>query len=184
MPQITHQQQAAIRAAHTLGLTDAEAAAHAGVSVSTVKRHRGKMGLQTKSRAVQLGKKGESLLTQMAQARGLTTQPRLLENDPYDLIIEGQLVDVKTTEISSDGSWKFHLPRQRTSFYGQYTYPKNYSADCDVIALVCLKALEDPDVYFLPSGDVPTLVEIRSGGRFASKRNDWSLLLPASAAAA
>lgn len=183
MPTISTQQQDAIRDGYTRGLTDAATAAHAGVSLSTVKRYRRQFGLPTLHPNRRLGNQGEQLLADLALARGLTVEWRLKENAAYDLVIEGLLIDVKTTAMTADGLWKFHLPRQRRSFYGSYVYPKNYGTDCDVIALVCLHHSEEPDVYFLPSAQVPAYVQIRPGDGLYQSRNNWFSVTPSVIAA-
>lgn len=179
---ITATQTALITEAHARGLTDAAIARHSGVSLSTVKRQRDTLGLSTAFDRALRGKKGERLLVHLAHARGLRTAWGPAHNGPYDLRIEGLRVDVKTSMRRPDGSWRFRLPQSRTSFHATYAYPKNYAADCDLVALVALYPDErEPDVYFIDSAATPPNVVLRPGGVYDAFRNDWTLLTPCSA---
>ncbi|GGK85630.1 hypothetical protein [Deinococcus radiotolerans] len=175
MPTTAHQ-ITRITAAHAQGLSDAETARYAGVSLSTVKRLRVKLGLTTFSERTLRGRHGEGLLADMATARGLrvTWSPR--NGSPYDLQIGSQRVDVKTSMQRPDGTWRFRLPPSRPSFHGTHRYPKNYGADCDLLALVALRpGTPDADIYFIESRTAPENVVLRPGGVYDSFRNDWTV---------
>ncbi|WP_158679916.1 hypothetical protein [Deinococcus sp. NW-56] len=102
-------------------------------------------------------------------------------NTEYDLLVEGVRVDVKTSMQCSDGTWRFRLRGTRTSFSGEYTYPKNYASDCEYLALVALYPDErGPDVYFVESTAAPTTIVLRPGGVYDAFKNDWTALTPCS----
>lgn len=144
---ISPAQLALITEAHALGLTDSATARHAGVSLSSVKRYRKRLGLSSACVTQMRGQEGEQLVAVRAAARSLHVAWRHRHDEGYDLLIEGQRIDAKTTLRRRDGSWRFYLPRVRRSFHGQYTYTKNYAADCDVLALVALYSDgRDPDL--------------------------------------
>ena len=173
---ISPTQLALITEAHALGLTDAAIARHANVSLSSVKRHRTRLGLTTTFDRAVRGKHGEHLLARRAQARDLQVAWMPTHNGPYDLRIEGLRVDVKTSMQRPDGTWYFRLRPARTSFHGEYLYLKNYAADCDLVALVALFPDEqDPDVYFIESAMAPANIVLRPGSAYDTFRNDWTV---------
>ncbi|GHF64000.1 hypothetical protein HNQ07_004578 [Deinococcus metalli] len=165
-----------IKEAYAAGELDPGIAQSAGVSIATAKRYRQKLGLKTNSVTALRGEEGEQLVAEAARARGLSVVMRPTNNDKSDFVIQGQRVDVKATMQLADGSWRFRLPRERRSFYGGYTYPKDYAADCELVVLVALRAFGAPDFYLLPTHDLPLDVRIRAGGPYDVIRNDWSLL--------
>ncbi|WP_019009564.1 hypothetical protein [Deinococcus aquatilis] len=174
---ISQEQVQRIQEAHQLGHLDPGIAQHAGVSLATVKRYRTQFGLKTNCVTALRGELGEQLMADHAAARGLPVAWRAGHNDKHDLVIAGQRVDAKATMRLADGSWRFRLPSKRKSFYKQYSYPKDYAADCDVIALVALHpGTQSPDFYFLPSAGLLSDIRIRAGGSCDSIKNDWSLL--------
>lgn len=179
---ITPTQIALLTDAHARGLTDAAIARHAGMSLSTVKRHRSRLSLTTTFVPQLRGKEGERLLVDLARARGLSATWAPRHNDKYDLLIEGVRVDAKASMRRADGTWRFPLPRTRTSFGSEYTYRKAYATDCEYLALVALYPDErEPDVYFVDSATAPTNIVLRPGGVYDTFRNDWTLLTPGSA---
>lgn len=167
----------AIEEAHSFGWLDPDIACHAGVSLSTVKRAQTELGSETHSVTVQRGKLGEKLFAQAAKERDLQVQWRERENGPYDLMIAGQRVDVKTTMQRSDDSCYFRLSNQRTSYFSRYQYPKNYQRDCKVIALVALFPHgHEADFYLFESKSVIPDILIYPSGRYEAGKNDWRLL--------
>ncbi|WP_034357766.1 hypothetical protein [Deinococcus phoenicis] len=166
-----------IQRAHALGCLDPAIAVHAGVSLSTVKRYRSKLGLKTNCPTALRGEEGEQLTFNEARRRGLDAYWRAIHNEKHDLFINGRRVDAKASMRLADGSWRFRLPAERSSFYGEYFYAKDYAADCEVIALVALYPEgRAPDFYLLESRNLPADVRIRLGGPSDALRNDWSLL--------
>lgn len=174
---ISQEQIQQIQAAHQLGQLDPGIAQYAGVSLATVKRYRTQFGLKTNCVTALRGELGEQLVANHAAARGLSVAWRAGHNDKHDLVIAGQRVDAKATMRLANGSWRFRLPSRRQSFYQQYSYPKDYAADCDVIALVALHlGTQNPDVYLLPSTALPSDIRIRAGSSYDAIKNNWSLL--------
>ncbi|WP_221090137.1 hypothetical protein [Deinococcus aquaedulcis] len=176
---ITQVQQQALIDAYTLGHPDARVAALAGISLSTVKRYRSKLGLTTRNLKARRARFGEQFVATQACRLGLHVSWREEENGPFDLRVEGLRIDVKTAAVGKDGKWRFRLNRERSSFHNRYRYRKNYAVDCDVVALVCLQPSgEAPEVYFLASGQLPTDVRIKPGGRWEAYREAWELFRP------
>lgn len=161
---ITNDQERRIQDAHARGLTDAQVAHEAGVSIATVKRVRARLGLPTRCATALRGQAGEAFVAREATARGLPVQWRAHVGDRHDLTVAGRRVDVKTARQMPDGSWRFRLTRTRQSYYNTYRYEKDYAADCDVLALVCeSRDGSPPQVYFLESTAAPTSVRVRAG---------------------
>lgn len=173
---ISAEQVHLIEEAYRAGKLDPGIAQSAGVSLATAKRYRQKLGLKTNSVTALRGEEGEQLVAAAASDRGLSVVPRTVNNDRSDFVIQGQRVDVKATIQLADGSWRFRLPRERRSFYGGYTYPKDYAADCELVILVALRSPGQPDFYLLPTHDLPLDLRIRAGGPYDAIRNDWGLL--------
>ena len=174
---ITQDQQRLIVQAHMNGHLDPAIARIAGVSIATVKRYRTKFGLKTTCETALRGEQGEHLTFQEATRLGLKAEWRPGHNDEFDLYVNGERVDAKASMQCADGSWRFRLPAQRTSFFGQYAYTKDYAQDCEVVALVALYPDgRTPDFYLLSSKTLPGDVRIRPGGPYDAFRNDWSLL--------
>lgn len=179
MNTITAHQVQLIRDAHALGHPDRQIAAHSGTSIATVKRWRKTLGLGTRSQTDQLARLGEGVVRDAALHQGLSVLWRDCDNAPYDMVVGGRRVDVKSAMQRPDGSWRFRLPRTNSSFYGQYTYAKNLSRDCDVVALVCVfPDKREPEVYLLESSSLPTNLTIRPGGPYEANRGDWALVTP------
>ena len=165
-----------IQEAHGKGLLDADIAQHAGVSLATVKRGRIQLGLATHYPNALRGRLGEQLVAQAAEQQGLEVQWRPFDNAPYDLGIQGRRVDVKATTLRPDGSLKFRCPLNRTSFFGQYEYPKNLAKDCDVVALTGLTSDQHlACLYLLPSELMPPDLTIRPGSKFEQYLDNWAL---------
>lgn len=168
-------QLALITEGHALGLNDAAIAQHAGVSLSSVKRYRSRLRLPTTSATQLRGKQGERLLVRLAVKRGLHVVWAPGHNAEYDLVIGSARVDVKASMQRPDGTWRFRLPPARPSFHGEYSYPKDYATDCDLLALVALFPDDrDPDVYFIESATAPINIVLRPGGVYDAFRNDWT----------
>jgi len=177
---ITQTQVQLISEAHTVGLLDLAIAEYAGVSLSTVKRVRKKLGLQTNCQTTLRGRLGERIVAERAQQRGLGVEWRQYDNHPYDLIIQGHRVDAKAAMQLSDGTWKFRLHETRRSFHGRYRYHKDYARDCDVVVLVCLSLDgSEPTLYLFRSVSLPGTIHIHPRGSFALAREAWEHLSPA-----
>ena len=174
---ITPAQVQRITEAHALGLLDRAIAEHASVSLSTVKRVRKQLGLQTNCQTTLRGRLGERIVAEQARERGLEVEWRRYDNDKYDLIVQGRRVDAKAAMQMKDGTWKFRLPETRRSFHGQYSYQKDYAADCDVVVLVCLYPDERaPELYLFGSAGLPGTVRIYPGVTYAAEREAWDFL--------
>lgn len=174
---ITQHQQQLIVQAHAEGHLDPAVARIAGVSIATVKRYRNKFKLKTTCETALRGEQGEELTFHEAVRRGMKAEWREGHNDKYDLYVNDERVDAKASMQCADGSWRFRLPAERTSFFGQYAYAKHYAQDCEVVALVALYPDgREPDFYLLGSKTLPSDVRIRPGGVYDAFRNDWSLL--------
>lgn len=174
---ISQSQQRLIIEAHAAGHLDPVIARLAGVSLATVKRYRNKHGLKTHCQTTLRGEQGEQLTFDEAKRRGLKAEWREGHNDKYDLYVNDERVDAKAAMRAADGSWRFRLHETRPSFYGRYTYRKNYAEDCEVVALVALYPdRREPDFYLLSSKTLPKDVRIRPGGVYDAFRNEWSLL--------
>ena len=173
---ITSQQVQHLKNAHAAGLLDRQIAEYAGVSLATTKRYRKQLGLETHSVTAQRGKLGERVTALYAAEAGLGVTWRARDNDHYDLIIGGLLVDAKASMMLPDGTWKFRLHEERVSFYGEYRYPKRLADDCQVVAFVCLYPDTcEPGIYLLESAHLPTTVRIRPGGVYDTFKDDWSV---------
>lgn len=176
---ITQQQQDSIVAHYELGLPDGQVARLAGVSLATVKRYRQRLGLPTRDVKARRGRFGERVVLERAQALGLAVEWRGHATAPYDLRIEGRRVDVKAASRGRNGGWRFRLGGVRSSFHSRYRYRKDYAADCEVVALVCLQGEDEPvAVYLLESGTVPSNVQIYEGGEWEAHREAWETALP------
>lgn len=174
---ITHQQQSIIIKSHSEGHLDRAIAHLAGVSVSTVRRYRKRLGLPTKCTTTKRGKIGERHTLEVATLRGLKAEMREGHNASFDLYVSDRRLDAKTSMQLANGKWRFRLPTRRRSYYGQYEYTKDYASDCDVVVLVALYPDgRTPDFYMLDSRTLPTSVTIRPGGPYAALKNDWHLL--------
>lgn len=180
---LTSTQKALVQTAHSQGLLDREIASRSGVSLSSVKRIRKDLALPTNCPINRRGRKGEQLVADAARRRGLTVEWRELDGEKFDLIIQGLRVDVKTAAPSPDGRWRFRLPDTRPSFYGQYSYGKDYAADTDLIILAALDTTETTaEFYVLPSRDLPTHIRVRPGSNSDVHLDAWHLF-PVSPAA-
>ena len=165
-----------ITQAHSRGLCDQDIARYADISISSVKRHRNTLGLETRSITARRGSYGEKLFAGLAEDRGLEVAWRSRENASYDLLVEGQRVDVKTAMREMGGVWRFRLSEVRSSFMGQYQYRKDYARDADVLALVCLfPDAWEPRLYLLGSSQLPREVRIRVGGSFEPFHDAWEI---------
>ena len=83
---------------------------------------------------------------------------------------------MKTSRGRPDGTFSFGLSAVRRSNSGSYSYIKDYAADSDVMAFVCLPRDGGfPVVYLLATSSVPTHLVIRPGGRRCREgsRDDW-----------
>ena len=174
---ITEHQRAQVQIAHADGLLDKAIAIRAGVSLSTVKRVRTELGLQTHCVTAQRGRHGEDVVDRAARSRGLKVEWRTYESEKYDLRVSGLRADVKTAMQQTDGTWKFRLPKVRKSFGGLYRYPKNYAADCEVLVLCCLYLDgRHPDLYLMSSVGLPGTIRIITGVSHLTALEDWSML--------
>ena len=164
MNRITPAQVHAIQLAHADGLLDNAIAERAGVSVATVKRYRTKLGLETHCVTTLRGREGERRVAEVARLAGLEVQWRERDGERHDLIIGGLRVDVKAAMQDENDTWRFSLPTIRASYYGRYSYPKDYEQDCEVVALVCLRldGLE-PSIYLLGTKNLLEEIRIRPG---------------------
>ena len=183
MNKITANQIRAIELAHADGLLDNAIATRAGVSVATVKRYRKAMGLETNCLTTLRGREGERRVKDAALLLGMTVVWRKRDNAKHDLTINGQRVDVKAAMEEADGSWRFSLPRLRTSYYGRYVYTKDYERDCEAVALVCLRLDGgEPSIYLMNSIGLPKEVRIHPGQTHQEALEAWHLFSPAPAA--
>ncbi|NTY00450.1 hypothetical protein [Deinococcus sp. JMULE3] len=174
---ITKHQQQLIVEAHQAGHLDPEIARLAGVSLATVKRYRARLGLKTHCVTALRGEEGEARTFAEAQRLGFRVEWRPGHNDKYDLYVGGERVDAKAGMQGADGSWRFRLAARRSSFYGRYSYAKNYVQDCEAVVLVALYPDgRQPDFYVLSSRSLPSDIRIRRGGPYEPFRDDWSLL--------
>lgn len=174
---ISNEQIHLIRQAYALGFLDNGIAVYAGVSVATVKRYRGQMGLKTNCKTALRGELGERLVAEEAGRRGHRVEWRRKASEKFDLYVNDLRVEVKTALQSEDSSWRFRLPTKRSSYFGQYEYSKDYGGDCEVIALVALYPDgRTPDYYLFPSKTVSQDVRIRLPSIYDASKNDWSLL--------
>ena len=174
---ISNVQITQIQLAHAAGLLDGAIAHSAGVSLSTVKRVRKNLGLETNSVTALRGRQGEKVAAQAARTRGLKVEWRTHDTAKHDLVVSGLRVDVKTAMQQPDGTWKYRLPKIRASFGHQYEYPKDYAADCEVIVLCCLYLDgRTPDLYMLSSTALPGTVRIIPGTSHLAALEDWSML--------
>ena len=166
-----------IQLAHAAGQLDGAIAASAGVSLSTVKRVRTRLGLETHCVTAQRGRHGEGVVAQAARTLGIKVEWRTYNAEKHDLLVSGLRVDVKTAMQQLDGTWKFRLPLVRVSFGARYKYPKDYAADCEVVVLCCLYLDgRTPDLYMLSSIDLPRSLRITAGVSHLAALEDWSLL--------
>lgn len=178
---ITPFQKELVRHHHALGANDRQIAAAADISISSVKRVRQEFGLSTTCPVNLRGRIGERLVAEAARQRGLKVELRPANGTEYDLRIQDLRVDVKAAAPSPGGTWRFRLPDERVSFFGQYTYAKDYEQDADLIVLAAMNSTDtDADLYILPSHSLPTHVLIRPGSSSDVHLNAWHLF-PASA---
>lgn len=174
---ITNHQRIQVQLAHADGLLDKAIAIRAGVSLTTVKRVRAELGLDTHCVTARRGRHGERVTAQTARSLGLKVEWRVHDGDRHDLLVSGQRLDVKTAMQQADGTWRFRLPKVRPSFGGQYRYPKDYAADCEVIVLCCLYLDgRKPDLYLIGSTGLPSHIRIIAGVNHLADRDRWSLL--------
>ncbi len=179
MNKITPAQVRAIELAHADGLLDFAISQRAGVSIPTVKRYRTKLGLVTNCVTTLRGREGEQRVRAAALLLGLNVIWRKRDNARHDLTVAGLRVDVKAAMQEIDGSWRFPLPRVRSSNMGRYSYDKHYEKDCELIALVCLRADGgEPSMYFLDSRNLPADVRVRSGLTYQEALEAWHLFSP------
>jgi len=177
---ITALQEHVIRSGHARGLLDHEVAKAAGVSVATVKRYRRKLGLSANCARNRLGRAGEEYFASLARQAGLHVAWPQVRNAPFDVLVNGWRVDVKTARPDRRGWVRLRLPGVRRSFRGRYAYGKAYARDSDVIACVVVPSSEYAlhGVVLLPSCDAK--------GRWLRPEEfrmpDWSLLRDAAAA--
>ncbi|WP_143068420.1 hypothetical protein [Deinococcus reticulitermitis] len=173
---LTPVQKAQIQTAHAHGLLDLEIAERTGVSLSSVKRVRKDLALPSNCPVNRRGRKGEQLVADAASRRGLTVKWRSVDGEKFDLTIQGLRVDVKAAAPSADGSWRFRLPKTRPSFYGQYTYDKDYAADTDIVILAALDTAEThAEFYILPSQNLPSHIGVRPGSGSDAHLDAWHL---------
>ncbi|ULH16653.1 hypothetical protein MF271_08800 [Deinococcus sp. KNUC1210] len=162
--------------AHADGLPDHALAESAGISLASVKRYRRRLELPTTSVTARRGKLGERLFAEAARRQGLPLTWRDHETAPYDLRVNGLRVDVKASRQRPDGTWRYRLHTKRRSFHGEYTYPKDIAADCDVVAFVCLFPDErEPLIYLTPSAGLPSTVRLKVGGGWDIHWDAWDI---------
>lgn len=123
-------------ALHAQGLLNGPLAAELGVSAATLKRLKKRLGLGPNCPRNQLGALGERLFAEAAWAQAYPALQAGGHKHPFDLLVGGVRVDVKTA-VESGGTWRFRLPAWRTSQSGPATH-KDYLRDCDLLALVGL----------------------------------------------
>ena len=173
---ISNQQLEQLKYGHQHGMLDHQLAAHANMSISSVKRNRKLLGLETNSVTAKLGSSGEQIIAFLATERELKVELRPTNGEVYDLKINGLRVDCKSTIQQPDGTWRFRLSSSRSSFYGAYTYQKDYVKDCEVLALICFKTDGGiPDVYFIESLHAPTEIRIRTIGQYEEFKDAWGV---------
>lgn len=165
-----------IKALHAAGKLDPEIVQATGLSVSTVKRYRKKLGLTTNCETARRGTLGEQMTARQAAALGLRVEWRTVEGEKHDLVIEGQRVDAKAAMRQADGAWRFRLQATRPSFYGKYQYDKNYAQDCELLVLICLYPDGQPaDFYLIGSAHAPHEVRIKLGGNYTDFKDAWDV---------
>ncbi|PNY81657.1 hypothetical protein [Deinococcus koreensis] len=129
---------------HRQGLLNADLAKELNLSLATVKRWKKRLQLGVNCPDNLLGRQGERFVLAEAGRLSLPASHSGPHHHPYDLMIAGQRVDVKTASYSPAYSgWRFRLPRERSSFYSSARRtPKAYERDCDWLALVGLSRVE------------------------------------------
>lgn len=176
----------ALRLVHALGLTDRRMAEHFGVSLSTLKRHKRRQALGSTHRATQTGRLGERLSAEHLQALGMTVEP-MPQGAPYDLLVNGWRVDVKTSSVPTNGRYRYHLAEERPSFHGQYRYAKDYDADTDFLLLAVVKDMQLSAAYVVPVAERHTQLTVQPDSPFCpltKYRSAWHFLTPRSSVAA
>lgn len=179
MNQISPDQIAKIHILNALGARDNRIAKEVGVSLSTVKRYRKAQALTQNCPSNALGAKGEAIVADAARARNFKVELRKRNSEAYDFKINGFLVDVKTARENVNGTYRFRLAATRRSYYGKYKYAKDYSSDCDMVALVCVPQDGSyPTVYLLDAAYLPQNITISANKRYEASREDWGVFSP------
>ncbi|WP_146160669.1 hypothetical protein [Deinococcus arcticus] len=136
-------------AAHAAGQKNQALARQFGLSVSTVKRLKQKLGLGNNDPRNTLGRLGERLLEQALKAQGFAVTI-MAEGHAFDLLVEGQRLEVKTSATLKGNSCRFRLNERRSSNHAAYRYDKAYQRDADVLALVVIEEGALKQLYLLP----------------------------------
>ncbi|ULH14467.1 sigma-70 region 4 domain-containing protein [Deinococcus sp. KNUC1210] len=186
MSKIRKSSQQEVVAAHMQGFLHYEIAGLLGISVSTVKRRLSGLNLTSNHRSNRLGKEGEALMAATLRSKGVAVET-MPNGHPFDLLVAGWRVDVKTTgTLLDDGGFKFWLPNVRPSFRAAYRYPKNYQRDTDFIVLTFLQGGDLLYTYVVPAQFWKPSIRIHPASLFEplrEYRDAWALLEARPAAA-
>ncbi|UBV43253.1 hypothetical protein LAJ19_03280 [Deinococcus taeanensis] len=157
-------QEEHIRALNRQGLTDGEIAFALAVSSKTVAKYRKALGLPVNAHNIQTALAGEQFVVEQCQTLGLdvTHMSALHQNHPFDVLVNGWRVEVKTVhDTSAPGIFKFFLSMTRKGRVASPTQVKNYELDCDFVALVCKpKSGEVPSVFILTPQEAGEYIRI------------------------
>lgn len=139
----------AFMAAHAAGLKNQELARKFRVHVSTVKRLKRSLHLGNNDPRNATGRLGEQLVAQQLATQGfsVTVMP---EGHPFDLMVTGQRLEVKTSTTATGGAYRFRLHERRSSNHAAYRYDKAHQRDADLLALVIMQDGTLHYLYLLP----------------------------------
>ncbi|MVN85315.1 hypothetical protein GO986_00830 [Deinococcus sp. HMF7620] len=173
-----------LAAAHARGLKDNELAQHFGLSLSSIKRRKKALNLGSNHQPNSTGTLGERLVAEHLVTLGLTVHV-MPPGSPYDLLVNGWRVDVKTSATSRHGEgrhFRYVLPEVRPSFHGQHLYAKDYAADANFLLLVVLQNERLSAAYVVPVAERQASLTVHPESPFcplAPYRSAWHLLTPA-----
>ncbi|WP_152550682.1 hypothetical protein [Deinococcus sp. RL] len=177
-----------LAAAHARGHTDLELAELFGASLSTIKRRKEALHLGSNHVPNTTGVLGERLAAEHLAELGMAVHP-MPPGSPYDLLVNGWRVDVKTSATPRKGGgrrYRYVLPEVRPSLYGQRRYAKDYEADADYLLLVVLRDGQLSTAYVVPVAERRASLTVHPESPFcplAQFRSAWHLLSPARQAA-
>lgn len=155
----------AFTAAHMAGLKDHVLAQHFAVSVSTIKRWRKRLALPGNDFRNNQGKLGERLVAEEFTRQGFSVR-HLPVGHPFDLLVGGRRVEVKTSATPHGSQYRFRLNEHRSSNHARYRYGKTYQRDSDFIVLAILEGTALKRLYVLPTALWKPSIVIRPDSPF------------------
>lgn len=139
-----------LSAAHAQGHTNQAIANHLGLSLSTVKRYKQRLGLGSNDARNTLGRQGEHLVAEVLTGLGLKVHVTP-SGHPYDIQADGWRLEVKTSSTLVSGQYRFRLNSRRSSNHARYRYTKNYLFDSDFLLLAIVEDEVLQHLYCLPT---------------------------------